>query len=209
MSVGECDSTAEKREKLREWGARRLLKSNFDCTRPVGRTARRLVRKRGGILPGERALGEGGRSGMSAGERGSVSAAKKREKLRERGARRVLKLNLVAGPRGRGGVADLNRQPPQPRFNAGRGVGSGRGRGWTRAGVDARSHSAKRVLSIVSIVLIASTASSVSRVSMLSMGSMPSIIDGRKARAAAEAAVGASVAESASNRIGIENRIEN
>ena len=47
-----------------------------------------------------------------------MSAAEKREKLRERGARRVLKLSLVAGPRGRGGVADLNLHPPKPRSNA-------------------------------------------------------------------------------------------
>ena len=85
--------------------------------------------------PGEGARGEGGRAGMSAGERGS--ATEKREKPRERGARRVLKLNLVAGPRGRGGVADLNLHPPQPRSNAfvaappccgSTGVGAGRPR---------------------------------------------------------------------------------
>jgi len=52
---------------------------------------------------------------MFAGERGS--AAEKREKLWDRGARRVLKLNWVAGPRERGGVADLNLHPPQPRSN--------------------------------------------------------------------------------------------
>ena len=68
--------------------------------------------------PEEGARGEGGRTGMSGGVRGSGSVAAKREKLRERGARRVLKLNLVAGPRGRGGVADLNLHPPQPRSNA-------------------------------------------------------------------------------------------
>ena len=50
--------------------------------------------------PGEGARGEGGRAGMFAGERGS--AAEKREKLWDRGARRVLKLNLVVGPRRRG-----------------------------------------------------------------------------------------------------------
>ena len=85
--------------------------------------------------PGEGARGEGGRPGMFAGERGS--AAEKREKLWDRGARRVLKLNLVAGPRGRGGVADLNLHPPQPRSNAfvaappccgSTGVGAGRPR---------------------------------------------------------------------------------
>ena len=71
---------------------------------------------------------------MSAGERGS--AAEKREKLRERGARRGLKLNLVTGSRGRAGVADLNLHPPQPRSNAFvavppccRSTGAGAGRG--------------------------------------------------------------------------------
>ena len=84
--------------------------------------------------PGEGARGEGGRPGMFAGERGS--AAEKREKLWDRGARRMLKLNLVAGPRGRGGMADLNLHPTQPRSNAFvavppccRSTGAGAGRG--------------------------------------------------------------------------------
>ena len=43
---GQAGMSAEKREKLRERGARRVLKLNFDCTcRPVGRTDRRLVRE--------------------------------------------------------------------------------------------------------------------------------------------------------------------
>ena len=40
---------------------------------------------------GERAYGEGGQAGMYAGERGSGSAAEKREKLPDRGAQLVFK----------------------------------------------------------------------------------------------------------------------
>ena len=55
---GRAGMSAEKREKLRERGARRVLKLNFDCTcRPVGRTARRLVREARGTACGIVRLG--------------------------------------------------------------------------------------------------------------------------------------------------------
>ena len=87
MSVGECDSTAEKREKLREWGALRLLKSNFDCTRPVGRTARRLVRKRGGRRGGFcRGRGHAARAAGRACPRGSAGRGRPRRRGRSCGS---------------------------------------------------------------------------------------------------------------------------
>ena len=53
MSAGEHRSAAEKREKLREQGARRILKLNDDCMcRPVGRTDRRLTREAQGTAWG-------------------------------------------------------------------------------------------------------------------------------------------------------------
>ena len=66
MFAGERGSAAEKREKLREWGVRRLLKSNFDCTRPVGRTARTRRGRTGGHVRG------GARVGVGRGEEGEA-----------------------------------------------------------------------------------------------------------------------------------------
>ena len=86
MSAGEHGSAAEKREKLREQGARRVLKLNDDCMcRPVGRTDRRLTREAQGttwgiVLRGRehaaRAAGWDVRGGarVGRGEEGAVSA---------------------------------------------------------------------------------------------------------------------------------------
>ena len=50
---GRAGMSAEKRERLRERGARRVLKLKFDSTcRPVGRTAHRLVREAWGTAWG-------------------------------------------------------------------------------------------------------------------------------------------------------------
>ena len=93
MSAGECGSAAETGEKLRERGARRVIKSNFDCTcRPVGRTDRRLVREARGTAWGSSAGGGstrrgrpgghvrgGGRVGVGRGEEGEAAGAGRTE----------------------------------------------------------------------------------------------------------------------------------
>ena len=100
MSTGERGSATEKREKLRERGTRRVLKSNFDCARPVGRTARRLVRKargtsweivRRGREHAARAARRACTRGVRADEGPGDACALQREKLRERGAELVFR----------------------------------------------------------------------------------------------------------------------
>ena len=82
MSAGECGSAAETGEKLRERGARRVIKSNFDCMcRLVGRTDRRLVREARGTAWGSSAGGGSTRTcaALAAGRGGDRAGPGKRE----------------------------------------------------------------------------------------------------------------------------------